>query len=374
MGLSLLLVGCTTQDNFKDTNNSSLLDSNNISSNTPISCEDLNCFIEASKNCETSVWNSEYNTTFEIKGLQDNKCIVHRGPPMDDDCPFEKIDLTAMLERWKIGNFSTEDWSTCESQWKELMPSDENESCTENWQCSLWSQCVNGTQTRPCLDVSQCGTDINKPEISQSCTTALETCITFTYTDWGDCVNGKQTRTVVVSLPKGCTGGKPITSQNCTVKANCVDSDGGKDYSVKGSIIGPSSFTNRQLDEDDYCMGTTLYEYYCQNDMVYVEEKICDFGCTNGVCLAQSQSNCSIEDGRKIADEEIQDRYPSPVLVEQILVPASTTPSGQKIPAAYEYEYCDESDEVTHAKIVVTIDNCEFRRYQLISQTSEGSC
>jgi len=44
------------------------------------------------------------------------------------------------------------------------------QSCIENWQCTEWSQCSGGTQTRTCTDLNACGTTVNKPIESQSCT------------------------------------------------------------------------------------------------------------------------------------------------------------------------------------------------------------
>jgi hypothetical protein len=77
-----------------------------------IECEDLDCFIDASKDCSKATWTSEYATMFEIRGLENNKCIVYRDF-MKDECPFEIKDLTKMLERWKNQEFSTNDWNTC---------------------------------------------------------------------------------------------------------------------------------------------------------------------------------------------------------------------------------------------------------------------
>jgi len=41
--------------------------------------------------------------------------------------------------------------------------------CTEDWNCTEWSGCVNETQTRVCTDLNDCGTEEDKPEGSQSC-------------------------------------------------------------------------------------------------------------------------------------------------------------------------------------------------------------
>ena len=41
--------------------------------------------------------------------------------------------------------------------------------CTPSWQCSPWSQCVDGWQTRTCIDSNNCGEDDNKPSEGQEC-------------------------------------------------------------------------------------------------------------------------------------------------------------------------------------------------------------
>ncbi len=42
--------------------------------------------------------------------------------------------------------------------------------CYEEWQCGTWSACANEMQTRTCTDTKKCGTTINKPITSQTCT------------------------------------------------------------------------------------------------------------------------------------------------------------------------------------------------------------
>ncbi|MDO8563840.1 MAG: hypothetical protein Q7R87_02440 [Nanoarchaeota archaeon] len=43
-------------------------------------------------------------------------------------------------------------------------------SCTENWTCTDWSECIYGEKDRECTDSNACGTVANKPVESQSCT------------------------------------------------------------------------------------------------------------------------------------------------------------------------------------------------------------
>lgn len=42
--------------------------------------------------------------------------------------------------------------------------------CVENWTCFEWSACVNNQQTRMCVDVNKCGTELSMPKEVQSCT------------------------------------------------------------------------------------------------------------------------------------------------------------------------------------------------------------
>ena len=46
-------------------------------------------------------------------------------------------------------------------------------SCTENWQCSEWDDCINNYQTRVCIDTKNCGTILNKPVERQDCVTGI---------------------------------------------------------------------------------------------------------------------------------------------------------------------------------------------------------
>jgi len=41
--------------------------------------------------------------------------------------------------------------------------------CEEMWECSSWSACINGRQTRTCEDLNNCGTELLKPAESRAC-------------------------------------------------------------------------------------------------------------------------------------------------------------------------------------------------------------
>jgi hypothetical protein len=83
--------------------------------------------------------------------------------------------------------------------------------CTPQWQCNEWSSCTNGTQTRTCTDINQCGEpDYNE---TQSC---------------GECTEGTtQNCTTIENCPgtQTCTNGtwetcQDIPEDNCPPKTN----------------------------------------------------------------------------------------------------------------------------------------------------------
>jgi hypothetical protein len=47
-------------------------------------------------------------------------------------------------------------------------------SCTENWNCTDWTACSNGTQTMTCNDRNKCSTTKNRPSLNQSCISCQE--------------------------------------------------------------------------------------------------------------------------------------------------------------------------------------------------------
>ncbi len=93
-------------------------------------------------------------------------------------------------------------------------------TCQENWSCGGWSACANSQQTRSCTDSSSCGTIVSRPLITQSCCSENWTC-----GDWSACANGNQTRTCTDSNSCGTTASKPSATQSCTCQENWSCSD-----------------------------------------------------------------------------------------------------------------------------------------------------
>jgi hypothetical protein len=86
--------------------------------------------------------------------------------------------------------------------------------CTPNWQVGAWGSCINGLQTRTVIDTNNCGTLLNKPSESQTCTIACSP--NWVCSDWSACTNNLQTRVCTDSNSCGVTTGKPLESQSCT--------------------------------------------------------------------------------------------------------------------------------------------------------------
>jgi uncharacterized membrane protein YgcG len=111
-------------------------------------------------------------------------------------------------------------------------------TCTESWSCGSWTTCANGQQTRTCTDANSCGTTANKPVVSQSCSgTCTEA---WSCSDWGACQStSTQTRTCTDANSCGTTANKPAVSQGCTYNSGGGNSGGGS--SGGGSSGGGSS-------------------------------------------------------------------------------------------------------------------------------------
>lgn len=68
--------------------------------------------------------------------------------------------------------------------------------CIEDWECDEWSACVNGSQTRICMDLNFCGTQNQVPETSQTCTPSKPVQINDT--------NGSQVQPGCSAIGAGC--------------------------------------------------------------------------------------------------------------------------------------------------------------------------
>lgn len=88
---------------------------------------------------------------------------------------------------------------------------------------------------------------------------------------------------------------------NATIPFNCVETDGGRDYFIKGDFTYGSTIKG-----SDYCMGDKLKEYYCENNQLKIEIYTCQDGCEKGAC--------------KGAEKEVQELPPEKGIAKTIIL------------------------------------------------------
>lgn len=120
-------------------------------------------------------------------------------------------------------------------------------------------------------------TAINKSDINFSEGDILDTEI-----DSDDVVN--ETDEDNNDLTVLCTGGSCMTY----VAPSCVESDGGMDYNVNGSVNYTDSFGT--VTSDDFCFDSeVLTEYFCNGTSVESVNYSCPWGCSNAACEPREQ-------------------------------------------------------------------------------------
>lgn len=63
---------------------------------------------------------------------------------------------------------------------------------------------------------------------------------------------------------------------------NCEDSDGGKEYGRRGLTVANLTIEKSEM---DFCMGSSVYEFYCDQGSMKSEKYSCPNGCKDGYCL-----------------------------------------------------------------------------------------
>lgn len=130
-----------------------------------------------------------------------------------------------------------------------------NNTCTPNWQCGFWTDCLNSNQTRTCNDLNSCNTNNGKPILSQSCVAQISapTCN----------LTGEQ-------IGISNIGKVSWTSTNATsgeIKVYYNDSnppiirhlwDPSKDYSISGVSLG-NTISTGSYQGFNITFGATLY-------------------------------------------------------------------------------------------------------------------
>ncbi len=218
-------------------------------------------------------------------------------------------------------------------------------TCSPNWTCGAFGVCRNGTWERTCTQTNCPYLEKTKTE-TQSCATCNESdggevysikgvlnyidiagktetkedvCIDSSnygkdkllkeyycqtvggYTHWtskeklceNGCINGS-CNTHTECQNQKCVSVSGTGSNSCTFgndstcsggNGTCTDTDGGKDYFVRGEVNAFSATGNRKV--SDSCSGNYLTEEYCEGGIAKTEANHwCADGCSNGACIA----------------------------------------------------------------------------------------
>lgn len=153
--------------------------------------------------------------------------------------------------------------------------------CEESLNCEDWSDCLNGTQNRTCLEiVCEAGEEISG-EVFENQTCTQGSCVlNWSVGNWSDCINGTQTRVVIDLNNCGTNSSKPSTNINC---AGCTP-----DWECTGwyPIICPTTgFQNRNCTDNNACDADSL---------VKSETQSCDISLdTTSTTSSNSQSGTS---------------------------------------------------------------------------------
>jgi hypothetical protein len=114
----------------------------------------------------------------------------------------------------------------------------------------------------------------------------------------GYCNTEGEAYTTWVECPNGCTDGSCNAVQGAT---GCTDTDGGKIYSVYGTVSGTHYGVNGWTHPDS-CLTTNdgkeyVQEGYCENGQALYENVYCPDGCLGGKCINSTPVPCIDSDG-----------------------------------------------------------------------------
>ncbi len=120
------------------------------------------------------------------------------------------------------------------------------------------------------------------------------------------CVNGYLTQNRY-TCPNGCSDGVCIQNTTINMSLACTDSDNGRTYTNPGTVTYAGQVY------DDYCSGSQLFEYVCENEFRSEDNIImkglwydCPNGCSDGACIGNQTSGLTLAN------------YPSPFIKDGV--------------------------------------------------------
>lgn len=161
-------------------------------------------------------------------------------------------------------------------------------TCTPNWQCGSWGNCIGNTQTRTCTDSKNCGVSTNKPTTSRTCSSsctpsdscASTTCIGSTCKDI--CNNVYQGTKDCSIPPPPCIPDNYCASVTCTGET-CTNNCGAILQGTKDCVPNQPSCVDNQ-------------EIFYSDGFFKVNEK--DFGITGWNSVTKTGEFISIADNQ----------------------------------------------------------------------------
>jgi len=126
--------------------------------------------IDSFENCGEPIWcidsdgGKDYNNKGTIKLLKSNiemtdVCVIGINQNNPKSMVFEYFC-------YENGSMGTEEYNCPNGK---MCNKGACVACWEDWSCSNFEDCINGTQTRNCWDINYCGSEIDKPTISKDC-------------------------------------------------------------------------------------------------------------------------------------------------------------------------------------------------------------
>lgn len=144
--------------------------------------------------------------------------------------------------------------------------------CDEDWNCTEWSECVEGVKARICVDLNSCGSEEEKPNEQEFCEVVKKN---FT------CVSDSECNDFIDCTINSCVNGSCV-AENIT---ECVE----------GDYCCPSGCTAA---EDPEC-GTVVEGDECEavEDCDIQAGQCMEADCVNGFCVEVTVVDCVDDDG-----------------------------------------------------------------------------
>ncbi len=161
-----------------------------------------------------------------------------------------------------------------------------------SWFGDFWKKITGRTTENNDTSNPDCANDCSSNGVKQCDGAGYKTCGNY---DDDSCLEWSSATSC--SSSETCVQGACVSNTYA-----CTDSDGGKDYNVKGNVVASSPTSS--TDVTDLCSDSTkVVEYFCTNLQQSGETYTCPNGCSNGACISSattttsgcsSDSNCAV--------------------------------------------------------------------------------